>query len=229
MKLLPLGELLGERMKGWAWPLCAFASVACVCALLAFAVSRGASTAERLLKGDCSESFASYAVSVKGKAQLALCEAKRVEILKMSVPNMLSYSELTLVAPVTYNYAVDMKGKWSLSASDGVLKVVAPKLELMPPAIDLQGSVVAIDKSLFDFGKAQKKLSELKDQLNSRLKARGESQDAIKDVRETARAELAAFISAWLLNSRMGKVDSIQVRFADEERFPSLGFSPAAL
>lgn len=229
MKLPFLAAIQEGRLKGWAWPLCVFASVACVCVLIAFVASRGVTAAERLLRGDCSESFSSYALSVKGKAQLALCEAKRVEILKMTVPNMISYSELTLVAPVTYNYAVDMKGKWTLSASDGVLKVVAPKLELMPPAVDLQGAVLAVDKSVFDFGKAQKKLSELKDQLNSRLKVRGESPEAIKEVRETARAELAAFISAWLLNSRMGKVDSIQVRFADEERFPSLGFAPSSL
>lgn len=217
-----------EQLRTFAWPAALLLAVAIAAATL-LALNRTAAAAVSLLRGDVSSSFASYTQSVSGKSQLVLCSAKRVETMKMSVPNKVSYSEITAIVPAEFNYYVDMKGKWSLVAESGVLKVVAPPLELLAPAPDLGGTLVVIDKSLFDFGRAQEKVNDLKAQAASRLKARGMTPEALKEVRETARFELAAFIAAWLEAGRQGKAESILVRFADEPEFPSIGFAKPKL
>jgi hypothetical protein len=218
------------RLKNAYWPLCALAAVAilALCASAAYMVGKASSAAVAILGGNVSESFTSYTLGLQGKAQLALCSAKRVELLRMTIPNRVSYSEVSIVMPVEYTYYADMKGSWTLTVEGRTLKVSAPALELMTPAPDLAGTMVVIDKSIFDFGRAQEKLDGLKAQAAARLRARGLSPEALKEVRETARAELASFISAWLLSGRKGGIDRILIRFAGEEKFPSVGYSSPA-
>ena len=216
-------------LRPLAWPIALCIAIIAICATALLVVDKGARTAVSMLRGDLSSSFTSYTLGVSGKAQLLLCSAKRVETMKMSVPNTLSYSEITAIVPAEYNYFVDMKGKWSLIAGDGVLKVVAPPLELLTPAPDLAGTMVVIDKSLFDFGRAQEKVNDLKAQASARLRIRGTTKEALKEVRETARFELASFVASWLESGRQGKVDSIMVRFADEPEFPAIGFAKPKL
>ena len=213
--------------RNWIWALAAFGAIAvmAICASAAFIVHRTSSAAVSILRGDVSSSFTSYTLGISGKAQLVLCSAKRVELLKMSVPNRVSYSEISIIIPVEYNYYVDMKGSWSLVADEGVLKVVAPQLEILTPSPDLPGTMVVIDKSIFDFGRAQEKLSDLKAQATSRLKIRGMSPEALKEVRETARMELASFLGSWLTSANKGNAERILVRFADEPQFPSIGYA----
>lgn len=214
-----------ERLRPFIWPAAFCLAAMALCATILLIAGKTADTAVSLLRGDVSSSFASYTLGVSGKAQLALCSAKRMETLKMTVPNKISYSEITAIMPAEFTYYVDMKGKWSLVASDGVLKVVAPPLELLTPAPDLAGTMVVIDKSIFDFGRAQEKVDGLKAQAAARLRARGMTQEALKEVRETARLELASFVATWLEAGRKGKVESILVRFADEPGFPPIGFA----
>ena len=61
------------------------------------------------------------------------------------------------------------------------------------------------------------------------LRARGLSQEALKEVRETARAELAAFIAGWVAEGRKQDARAILIRFADEPEFPSIGYAKPGL
>jgi hypothetical protein len=201
-----------------------------ICATLAFVFHRGVSAAENYLSGDRTESFTSYTTSLRGMAKMALCSAKRVEVLKLNVPTKLglSYSELTIIMPVEYAYCVDMKGRWELKAENGILKVAAPELELLAASPDLSGTAVAVDRSVLDFGEAEKRIDSLKTQATARLKARGSRPDAIAEVKETARRELAAVVMAWVANAKYGAVKSVVIRFADEKDYPRIGYSDAA-
>jgi hypothetical protein len=213
------------------WPLSALFAfcVVCVCASAVYLGSRAADLTGAFLRGDVSESFSSYTQSVKGASQLVLCVSKRTVVAKMLVPTLFSHSEATILTPVEYSYYVDMKGKWTLTAEDGVLRVTAPALEIKTPAVDLAGMMVVVDRSVFDFGRSQAKLDELKAQALPILRKRGMTPEALKEVRETARAELADFISAWSGAARKGRVDCILIRFADEAEFPATGFSKPRL
>ncbi len=230
-----------SRLEALAWPLCSLAIAAILCATALIAVSKISAAARDASGGvanavksvfnrDVSMEFASYAQSLEGKAQLVLCKERRLEIVNETIPSGIPLlegsAELTLLAPVEYNYFVDMKGKWTLEERGGTLQVTAPALDVLTPAIDFAKTREIVRKSPFVFGE-DKAMADLKARLSARLKTRAMNGDNVKEAREAARLELGGFVAAWLLSKERNEgIASILVKFADEPDYPKLGLAP---
>jgi hypothetical protein len=117
-------------------------------------------------------------------------------------------------APVTYTYFVNLEGEWRFDLRDRRVLVTAPPLRFNKPAIDvsrmrwqvLRGSLLRDEEVV-------------KEQLRRELTGRSAIQAKVNLplVRETARAQIARFVSNWLLQTfDDAEGYAVEVVFADE-------------
>ena len=137
---------------------------------------------------------------------------------------------LEIRAPVTYNYYLDFKDDWSFLFVNGVLRIVAPEIKVKEPAIDTRAMKTNIMGGYMILDEAGK-MEEFKTEFYGILKTRAASPDYIANIVEDARLSLAIFIDTWVKSELRGlnsqPVNSILIKFKNEEKFPLLGFSVA--
>ncbi|GEM_PF-6362841 len=186
-------------------------------------------------KVDITQTFIGYTEQQKKVQHLTLLKTTRNETdrreYKFSHPwlmngKTLSSAIIEVRAPVTYNYFVDMKGNWKISCEGDMLTVVAPKLKVEEPAVDLSRMETIIDSGKLIFGEKDK-LEELRKQFYPDMMKKSLSPEYLEMIREDARRSLAEFANGWITAELIKKypVKYISVKFEDEEQFPKLNYS----
>ena len=190
---------------------------------------------ENLTGTEIDNYFNSYVEKRKIVQQLVLVEQRvnEMEVREYSFKlknKSVSNAVLEIRAPVTYNYYLDFKDDWSFLFVNGVLRIVAPEIKVKEPAIDTRAMKTNIMGGYMILDEAGK-MEEFKTEFYGILKTRAASPDYIANIVEDARLSLAIFIDTWVKSELRGlnsqPVNSILIKFKNEEKFPLLGFSVA--
>lgn len=186
-------------------------------------------------KMDITQTFIGYTEQMKKVQHLLLLKITRNETdrkeYRFSHPwimngKTLSSSVMEVRAPVTYSYYVDMKGPWKIVCEGETLTIVAPKIQVEEPAVDLTRLDTHIDSGKLIFNEPAK-LEELRRQFYTDMVKKATSREYMESIREDARRSLAEFANGWIVADLAKKfpVKYISVRFEDEEKFPLLNYS----
>ncbi|HBC87445.1 MAG TPA: hypothetical protein DCZ94_10860 [Lentisphaeria bacterium] len=186
-------------------------------------------------KIDITQTFIGYTEQQKKVQHLLLVKITRNETERreytFSVPQVmngktLSNAIMEVRAPVTYNYFVDMKGTWKITCEGDMLTIIAPKLQVEEPAVDLSRMETRIESGKLIFGE-NAKLEALRKQFYPDMMKKALTPEYIDFVREDARRSLADFANGWITADLVKKypVKYISVRFEDEGQFPKLNYS----
>ena len=189
--------------------------------------------ADNLTSTEIQNHFSSYVEKKKIVQQLVLVEhcvneldVKEYKLKFKDKP--VSTAILEIRAPVTYNYYLDFKDDWSFLFVNGVLRIVAPEIKVKEPAIDTRAMKTNIMGGYMILDEAGK-MEEFKTEFYGILKVRSTSRDYIANIVEDARFSLAMFMDTWVKSELRGlssePVNSILIKFKNEEKFPALGFS----
>ena len=179
-----------------------------------------------LLRHKTTESFLFYASRVNGTTRLQVTTLRAIEIFQLSdAPTVLGIPLPEVVvearAPVETTWYLDLKSPWTVRVADVSVLVNAPALQFNTPAID----VAHLDYREVK-GSLWRRSAPVAEKLRLALgpMARRAAASHLPEVRETARAQVAAFVRAWILHEKGdGKTGPVVVRFADEpEPAPTL-------
>ncbi len=163
--------------------------------------------------------FTSTATRLEGTNRLEVATLSQVEVVErregatvlgVSLPDVAVEAR----APVTYTYSVDLAGTWDFRLSGRTVDVTAPPIGFGMPAVDVSRLAFRkVETSLFRDEDAV--VEELRRELMPALRRR--ARQNVPLVRETARRQVAAFVTQWLLRA-YGTPDDVhvRVRFADE-------------
>ncbi|OGV50385.1 MAG: hypothetical protein A2X49_12060 [Lentisphaerae bacterium GWF2_52_8] len=176
------------------------------------------------------QDFQSFVEKKEKRQSLVLCSVSRVEMqarrFSFDVKGKeLSSAILEICSPVTYYYCIDMRGKWELHNKGGELLVIAPRLQALEPAINMEQMKTSIDSGKLIFNE-EGKMEKFKKEFLEILRKKSASPEYLDQVRSEARASLAEFINSWVVKSMPDgdSVKSISVRFEDEKDFPFLSY-----
>jgi len=187
------------------------------------------------IRMDVTNTFISHVEKQQKTADLVLCKVTRNETSRkeyeFSNPfvmdgKVLSKAVIEARAPVTFNYFVDMKGKWLVNIENDTVVVTAPKIQCLEPAIDTAKLETRIEGGWL-ITKEKQKLDELVKQFYPDMVKKGMSREYLDSVREQARVSLAEFVDAWIAKEliQKHKVRNLKIKFEDEEKFPAVSYS----
>lgn len=214
---------MSDRQVQGKWVVLSFVLVAVFLGATLAIVFRDAS----LLKGEVAEkihtAFMGYATEISPSQKLQIAELNQVEVFERESSGKLWNFQLptvvvSITAPVSFVYVVDLKKTWDFRLENDVLVVVPPAIEWNSPAPDLsatrfdvrQGSVFRDEAAV---------MRSLKADFTPLLQARAAQNVAL--VRETARSSLAEIVLNWLKTQTQGGKDpKVQVIFQDELKKP---------
>lgn len=171
------------------------------------------------LRHRTTESFLSYASRVSGTSRLQVATLRSVEVFQLADSATLLGIPLPEVvvearAPVETTWYLDLKAPWTVRAGDRVILVAAPALQFNTPAIDVAHLEYREVK-----GSLWRREAPVIEKLRLALgpMARRAAAAHLPEVRETARAQVAAFVLSWILHAEgNAEPGSVRVRFADE-------------
>ncbi len=187
------------------------------------------------MKMDVTQTFIGYTEQQKKVQHLLLVKTTRNETDRkeytFSHPwimngKSLSSAVMEVRAPVTYNYFVDMAGAWKITVENGTVTIIAPKLQVEEPATDMSRLETRIDSGKLIFNE-EAKLEDLRKQFYPDMKRKALSPDYLDSIREDARRSLADFANGWIVSDLAKKypIQSISVRFEDEDKLPMLKYA----
>lgn len=155
-----------------------------------------------------------------------LADFKTIAVTKLAVT---SKGYFALRVPVEYHFYVPMddRGRWHFKYHDGTVWVDAPDLKCLTPNIKWRDSEEFIYGGLLI--DSEKSSEELKDTLLKQAKVSAAEAARSANVRHAARISLAKFLNEWLLIRLKDelKIDSIAIKFNDENSYPAVLFSVA--
>lgn len=194
---------------------------------------RGVSSASEkigkfLVPLEVTENFHSYIQSHAQSRKLVLVSETRIASSSKVIKIGPSTANLDISAPVEYNYYVDLGDNWNLKLENGILKVKAPRLLPMTPAVSVSGMKENIKGGWLVFGE-NNAMQELKKDFESELKSKAMSDKThAVQIYDTARLSLAKLISTWLDNGMLKDypVKEISVSFEGEETQPTFNIIP---
>lgn len=172
-----------------------------------------------LFRHRTTERFLSYASRVTGTSRLQVATLRTVEVFQLADSATLLGIPLPEVvvearAPVETTWYLDLKAPWGVRVENGTILVTAPCLQFNTPAIDVPRLEYREVK-----GSLWRREAPVLDKLRLALgpMARHAAAAHLPQVRETARAQVAAFVRAWVLHEQGEHAPGVvQVRFADE-------------
>lgn len=174
------------------------------------------------------ESFVAYATRLSGTTRLQVATLRSVEVFRLEDPASLLGIPLPEVivearAPVETTWYLDLDARWEVRRRNGVLEITAPPLQFNTPAFDVARLEYRTVKSSL-----WRRETPVVDKLRAALgpMARRAAAAQLPQVRDTARAQVALFVRAWILQEDATREPEIvQVRFAGEP--PLLPHAPA--
>ncbi len=186
-------------------------------------------------RGQVTTSFISYATSIHPSHHLQFAKIHQMEIFtrRDEASTAFGYIRLPDVvvearAPVEYTYYLDLNAAWTLTLTNEIIYVVAPRIRYNKPAVDASEITYEIRQSsaLRDTAEAQQNLKE-----SITFMANRKARENIALVRETARKQVTDFVEKWLLHSFPddGRRYPIKVFFADEKLPESIQMSDRPL
>jgi len=171
--------------------------------------------------GTVTTTFRSDAARVRGTTRLQVVELRQMESFERRDAESILWGTLALPdvvvearAPVVYGYFVDLEKDWRFRLEGKDVRVAAPPLEWLPPAVDVsalryevrEGSVLRDEQVVSD---------RLRAELTGLVALRARQHVPI--VREAARRKVEAFVETWLVQRFAdGAGYRARVRFADE-------------
>lgn len=172
-----------------------------------------------LFRHKTTEGFLSWASRVSGTSRLQVATLRSIEIFQLADSATLLGIPLPEVvvearAPVETTWYLDLKAPWTVRMKDRFVFVSAPALQSNTPSIDVAHLEYREVK-----GSLWRRSAPATEKLRLALgpMARRAAAAHLPQVRETARAQVAAFVRAWILHEEgEGEPGSVQVRFADE-------------
>lgn len=171
--------------------------------------------------GSVQRRFEAFTQRVEGTNHLQVVRLDQVQRFQIEDRSAVFWGTVELppvvvraTAPVQYVYYVDLEGAWRFDLRDERVLVTAPPLRSNKPAIDvsrLRWQVVR--------GSLLRDEHEVQEQLRRELMGRAAIQARVNVpvVRETARRQVARFVTNWLLQSfEDAEGYRVEVVFADE-------------
>ncbi len=210
---------MSEKQVQGKWVVLSFVVVSLFLGATLAIVFRDAS----LIKGQVVEKihteFMGYATQINPSQKLQLAELNQVEVFERESSGKLWNFNLptvivSITAPVSFVYVVDLKKPWEFRLENDVLVVVPPDIEWNPPAPDLSATRFDVRQgSVFrDEAAVMKSLSA---DFTPLLQARAAQNLAL--IRETARSSLQDIVLNWFKTQNpAGKEPKVQVVFPGE-------------
>jgi hypothetical protein len=178
--------------------------------------------------GTVQRRFATYTTSLQGTTYLQVATLKQVQTFELEDRTAVLWGTVELppvivraTAPVDYTYFVDLRGAWRLELRErpaapgsGSVLVLAPPLRFNKPAVDVSRMRWRVVQ-----GSLLRDEAEVQAQLRREITGRTAIQATanLPLVRETSRAQVAHFVSDWLLrNYPDAQRYDVRVFFADE-------------
>jgi hypothetical protein len=182
--------------------------------------------------GTITTTFRSDEARLRGTTRLQFAELRQLETFERRDAERVLWGTLALPdvvvqahAPVVYTYYVDLEKEWRFRLEDGEVRVVAPRVEWNPPAVDVsalrydvrEGSVLRDEQIVVE---------RLRSELSGLVAMR--ARQHVPLVREPGRRKLEGFVETWLVQRFAdGGRYRARVRFADEPSEPAA--TPPAL
>jgi hypothetical protein len=175
--------------------------------------------------GTVQRRFSAYTTRLEGTNYLQVATLQQTQVFELEDRTAVLWGTVELPpvvvrasAPVQYTYFVDLEGTWQLELRDqpGDRRVLvrAPPVRFNKPAVDvsqmrwkvLQGSLLRDESEV---------VAQLRREITGRTAIQATAN--LPQVRATARAQVARFVSNWLLRSYPdAETYKVQVFFADE-------------
>ncbi len=162
--------------------------------------------AKAFKKGTIINEFRSYATSVSATNYLQIAKLSTHETFSKTDSKMILWDQFYLGdikveirAPVEYTFFVDLNENWQFILKDKEMEVMilAPKIQVNKPFIDISNLTISSEKSILRRGK-----SKIEEQLRkeivglTKVRARGK----IKLIRAIAKDMVAQFVQNWFIN-----------------------------
>lgn len=172
-----------------------------------------------LFRARTTERFLSYAARISGTTRLQVATLRAIEVFQLSdAPIVLGIPLPEVVvearAPVETTWYLDLHAPWTVRVVDVSVLVNAPALQFNTPSVDVARLEYRQVK-----GSLWRREAPVIEKLRLALgpMARRAAATHLPEVRETARAQVAAFVRAWILHEEGdGEPGPVVVRFADE-------------
>ncbi|MBA3684534.1 MAG: hypothetical protein H0W72_04755 [Planctomycetes bacterium] len=170
------------------------------------------------------ESLRTYLVSLSEASGDELAVAELVENVEISSTRSkeefwtglsLGQSEAVVRAPVHFRYYVRISERFTVSATDEVVVITAPRVRLFhPPSVVTSGLQTTIADSWFSASGGQLRDAAIAS-LTSQATLVGNSPQTLDLARRAAAGAISRFASAWLLREGLGQ-RAVVVRFAEQ-------------
>lgn len=221
----PLSIIIAAAI--FSWSLYLIANNSALAMFLRGVSLSGTKIGKILLPVEVTESFHSYIQSHSQSQKLVLVSETRIVSNTKTLRSGPSTAELEISAPVEYNYYVDLTGDWKLSIDNSILRIQAPKLKTMTPAVSLSGIRETIKSGWLVFGENEA-MQEFKKNFESNLKKQAMTDLGHKNqIYDSARLSLAKIISTWIDGGMFKEypVREIAVSFEGESETPSFNIT----
>jgi hypothetical protein len=176
-------------------------------------------------EGRVETTFVNYASRATGSTFLQLATLRQVEVYTRKETGTVLWGRIELpdvvvsaTVPVEYTYFVDLDEEWVFRLEGARLEVRAPAINFNTPSLD----VSALHFEVLESSPLRDE-TEVAEALRAGLTrlSRNRAADHVDLVRETARREVAEFVSTWMAGA-FSDADryTVEVLFADEARDP---------
>jgi hypothetical protein len=167
------------------------------------------------------DEFAGYATRIEGSQKLQVAEISQVEVFERTSSLSLFWEQvklpnvvISISAPVTFSYFVDLKKTWTFELQNDKLVAIVPSLEANIPAADLSATKFEVKQGSI-FRNERAVLQGLQSQVTGLLKERALTNRAL--ILETARKQVSDFLKTWLKTEfAKEKNFDVSVLFQDE-------------
>lgn len=186
-----------------------------------------ASVVSAFQTGRVTTEFITYASSLHPTHRLQFATLKQSELFSRTDEASTAFGYVPLPdvivearAPVEYTYYLDLNAPWKLVLENGVIHVLAPKIQFNQPAVDVSAIRFEVRKGSV-FRNTEESLAGLRNSITqlSRQKARAN----VPLIRETGRKQTAEFVERWLSRQFSdGAQHPVKVYFPGETLPPAL-------